>query len=81
MGLEKVVGKLQHLLESDKTRKEKKRVEELRKIVAKLAEKRDKTEARIQRAKSDIERRKLERKLKICVMQHAKGQEALAKLD
>ena len=81
MGLEKIVGRLHDLLESDKARKEKKRVDELRKILAKLAEKRDKTEARMQRAKTDIERRKLERKLKICVKQHAKGREALDKLS
>ncbi|MCC2113946.1 MAG: hypothetical protein KDJ16_18060, partial [Hyphomicrobiales bacterium] len=80
MGVKKIVESLRELLESDSDKKKKKRAKEIKKLLDKLEKKEAKLGSKLKDAKSDSNREKIERRLKICKTQRRKGEEALEQL-
>ncbi len=75
MGLKDILSKLDKVLDTKKGRTAK-QVEAIEKLITKLVEKEAKYKAKLLLAKTPREKEKLERKIKVCEAQIAKGHAA-----
>ncbi|MCK4711838.1 MAG: hypothetical protein KAT26_03045 [Marinosulfonomonas sp.] len=79
MGLKDIVGKLDRVLDTKKGRAAK-QADAIDELVEKLVAKEAKYIARLELAETDRDREKLERKIKVCRAQIAKGRAAITEL-
>lgn len=79
MGLKEIIGKLDWLLNTEKSRASR-QVEAIELLVAQLVDKEAKYNVRLGSAVSALEREKLERKIKVSRAQIAKGRAAAREL-
>lgn len=79
MGLKEIIGKLDWLLDTEKNRTTK-QAETIDALLVKLVEKEAKYIKQLRLAESDRKREKIERKIKVCRAQIAKGRAASREL-